>query len=330
MNLLQNISKQKSIKKTVYILTEGKTEEAYFARIGEILGNDTDWKYSVTVEVREIVDGSKTDPVKMVKEAKEQKGSFNEIWVVFDKDRERDILNEKAIALATKSKIKVAFSSISFEHWIILHFEKSPFAFQRSDCESRSTNAVPVVCVCKGTICASTYLKQNYYPTFYKAKSKLFDDLQNNSMTAIENAAWLRLHKSPYTNIHLLNPYSGVDILLAELLNESKVEYHSIGQIFNFDTTNILVRSHLRNGNTIFVTLNIHNNGAVAFLMNNIQQFSVLDDYRVSFSYSVNQVALIQPRTNQDFVLTFTVNQNSQLLIFRAATTDTNFLVDLT
>jgi len=148
-------------------------------------------------------------------------------------------------------------------------------------------------------------------------------------MTAIENAAWLRLHKSPYTNIHLLNPYSGVDILLAELLNESKVEYHSIGQIFNFDTTNILVSSHLRNGNTIFVTLNIHNNGAVAFLMNNIQQFSVLDDHRVSFSYSVNQVALIQPGTNQDFVLTFTVNQNSQLLIFRAATTDTNFLVDL-
>jgi len=145
LNLLQNMSKQKSIKKTVYILTEGKTEEAYFARIGEILGNDTDWKYSVTFEVREIVDGSKTDPVKMVKEAKEQKGSFNEIWVVFDKDRERDILNEKAIALATKSKIKVAFSSISFEHWIILHFEKSTFAFQRSDCESRSTNAVPVV-----------------------------------------------------------------------------------------------------------------------------------------------------------------------------------------
>jgi len=323
------MSKQKSIKKTVYILTEGKTEEAYFARIGEILGNDTDWKYSVTVEVREIIDGSKTDPVKMVKEAKEHKGSFSEIWVVFDKDRERDILNEKAIALALKSKIKIAFSSISFEHWIILHFEKSTFAFQRSDCESRSTNAVPVICVCGGTICASTYIKQNYYPTFYKAKSKLFDELKSNSVNAIENAAWLRLHKSPFTDIHTLNPYSDVDILLAELLNESKVEYHSIGQMFNFNTANILVRSHSRNGNSILVTLNINNQGAVAFPINNIQQFSVLDEHRVSFSYSVNQVVLIQPGTNKDVVLTFTVTQNSQLLTFKATASDTNFLVDL-
>lgn len=323
------MSKQKSIKKTVYILTEGKTEEAYFARIGEILGNDTDWNYSVTVEVREIVDGSKTDPVKMVKEAKEHKGSFNEIWVVFDKDRERDILNEKAISLAIKSKIKVAFSSISFEHWILLHFEKSTFAFQRSDCESRSTNAIPVVCVCNGTICASTYIKQKYYPTFYKAKSKLFDELKNNSANAIENAAWLRLYKSPYADIHTINPYSDVDILLAELLNLRKVEYHSIGQVFNFDKASILVRSFSRNGNTFLVTLNINNHSAVAVPMNNYQQFSLLDDQRVPFSYTVNQVGLIEPGTNQDFVLTFTVNQNSQLLTFRASTTDFNFLVDL-
>lgn len=66
------MSKQKFLKRTVYILTEGETEQAYFARIGEILGNDTEWKYSVTVEVREITNGSKTDPVHMVKEAKKK------------------------------------------------------------------------------------------------------------------------------------------------------------------------------------------------------------------------------------------------------------------
>lgn len=81
------MSKQKFLKRTVYILTEGETEQAYFARIGEILGNDTEWKYSVTVEVREITNGSKTDPVHMVKEAKKNKSSYDEIWVVFDRDK---------------------------------------------------------------------------------------------------------------------------------------------------------------------------------------------------------------------------------------------------
>ena len=96
-----------------------------------ILSDDTEWNYSVTVEVREINVGSKTDPIQMVKEAKKNKVNYAEVWVVFDKDRERDALNQKAIALATKSKIKIAFSSISFEHWLILHFEKCLYSFEK-------------------------------------------------------------------------------------------------------------------------------------------------------------------------------------------------------
>ncbi len=70
LNLLQSMKKNKTIKRSVYILTEGDTEEAYFSRISEIVGADTDWEYSVTVEVREIIKGSKTDPINIVKEAK--------------------------------------------------------------------------------------------------------------------------------------------------------------------------------------------------------------------------------------------------------------------
>ena len=81
------MSKNKNIKRSLYILTEGHTEQAYFSRISEILGDEDEWKYSVTVDVREIVDGSKTDPVNMVKEAKKSQKSYDEIWVVFDKDR---------------------------------------------------------------------------------------------------------------------------------------------------------------------------------------------------------------------------------------------------
>lgn len=52
------MSKNKNIKRSLYILTEGHTEQAYFSRISEILGDEDEWKYSVTVDVREIVEGS--------------------------------------------------------------------------------------------------------------------------------------------------------------------------------------------------------------------------------------------------------------------------------
>jgi len=82
------MSKNKNIKRSLFILTEGQTEEAYFSRIKEIMGDEEEWKYSVTVEVREIIDGSKQDPVGMVKEAKKSVKDYSEVWVVFDKDRE--------------------------------------------------------------------------------------------------------------------------------------------------------------------------------------------------------------------------------------------------
>jgi len=324
------MSKKKSTKKSIYILTEGQTEEAYFARIGEILGNDTEWKYSVTVEVREIIDGSKTDPVHMVKEAKKNKSSFDEIWVVFDKDRERDFLNQSAIALATKSKIKIAFSSISFEHWLILHFEKCSHPFERSDCESRSTRLAPIVCVCNGTTCAKTYLKQPArYPAFEKGKSLLYDDLKSRNFTAIENAAWIRKEKSPYTDIHLLNPYTDVDNLLTELLNLKQVIYLSIGNTFNFEGVDISILNHQRNVNTVTVTLTINNQGANVFPMNNQQLFSLRDNLNESFPYIIGATQLIQAGSNQNIIITFNVTADSQTLTFKAETIDRNFLIDL-
>lgn len=125
------MSRNKSIKKSIYILTEGLTEQAYFSRIAEIVGEDIDSKYSVRVEVREIVDGVPTDPANMVREAKRKKKDYDEVWVVFDRDRQRDPQNLLAIQRAANGRIRVAYSSIAFEHWLILHFERNDFAFQR-------------------------------------------------------------------------------------------------------------------------------------------------------------------------------------------------------
>ena len=324
------MSKNRFTKTTIYILTEGETEYAYFSRIGEIIGNETDWKYSVKVEVREIVKGSKTDPINIVKEAKKSKNDFDEIWVVFDKDRERDEENRQAIELAAKSKINVAFSSISFEHWLILHFEKNDYAFERSDCESRSTKTNPIICNCNGVICAKKYLTQpNFYPTFVKGKSLLYDDLKSRIIFAIENAAWLRKRQSPYAQIHKLNPYTDADILVAELLSLNKVEYLSMGNAFDFEGIRITLLSSVRHGNNISLSLNLNNQRKTSFPLNDNQQFTIIDENGNPYKYNSIQSSLLHPTQNQNVTLVFTANTNSQSFRFKTITTGKYFLVDI-
>lgn len=324
------MKKNKTTKRTVYILTEGDTEEAYFSRIGEIVGGDTDWKYSVTVEVREIIKGSKTDPINIVKEAKKSKSNYDEVWVVFDKDRERDDKNEAAFKIAAKAKIYVAFSSISFEHWLILHFEKNAFAFQRSDCESRTTRANPIICICNGTVCAKTYLKQpGFYPSFEKGKSLLYDELKNRNTIAIENAAWLRKYQSPYKDIHVLNPYSDVDALLCELLSLNKVIYAAIGDIFIFEGIEITIQGVVRNANIISISISFNNQSPIAFPVNNNQPFTVIDYNGNTFAYEDIQAFILEPNSNKVIQLNYTVNPNSQTLRFKAMAIGTYTLVDI-
>jgi hypothetical protein len=308
------MSKNKNIKRSLYILTEGHTEQAYFSRISEILGDEDGWKYSVTVDVREIVDGSKTDPVNMVKEAKKSQQSYDEIWVVFDKDRERDQQNLQAIELASKSKkIKIAFSSISFEEWILLHFEKSTTAFQRSDCESRSTKNNPIICTCNGTICASTYIKQNYFPAYVKGKAKLYDDLSNKRDTALEYAAWLKYHHSPITNYHLLNPYSDVDNLVTKLFELPTIRYTGINNSFTFEGIDFCITGQSTANNVVTISIQTTNNSNRTFIFNNAQQnIKLLDANNNELTYTIPQATTINSGDNRTTHIHFPFNGQFQ------------------
>jgi hypothetical protein len=322
--------KGKIIKKSVYILTEGNTEEAYFSRIGEIVGGDTEWRYSVKVEVREIIDGSYTDPVNIVREAKKSKKDYDEVWVVFDKDRERDDQNAKAIELAKKSKVNVAFSSISFEHWLILHFEKNSYRFQRSDCESRSTRANPIVCSCSGLICASTYLKSsNSYPAFKKGYSLLYDDLQVKNIDAIENAAWLRNQLNITGSIHLLNPYSDVDILLCELLNLDRVEYVSLGTAFKFNSVQFTFERSNRVNNIISVQTVINNLGVTSFVINDNLPINIVDTQRVPIAFNSIATQVLSPGMLVEMSFDFDVSHISNQFHLKAQDSNRYILVDI-
>ena len=71
----------------------------------------------------------KAVPIRYVREAQEglEDGVYESTWAVFDKDYHPE--HKEAFKLAKQeideNKVNIAFSSISFEQWILLHFEKT-------------------------------------------------------------------------------------------------------------------------------------------------------------------------------------------------------------
>lgn len=318
--------KNKVVPNIIYILTEGQTEVAYFHRISEIINADTSGKYFVKVEVRDIEDGVSQDPKGLVEEASRARREklYSEVWVVFDRDRDNPDQIIKAYDIAKKSKVNIAYSSISFEHWLILHFEKKTKAFQRSDCNSRGE-----ICECNGITCASTYLKENFYLKFRKGYSAVYDDVRTHQDKAIENSSWLRQYQSPFTDIWSLNPYTDVDFLVCKLFDIPFIRHVSLNETFNHGDIELTIRKIVKNNINIEISLEIMNGSSKSLPMNLNQPFEIIDDKKNRFGYSITSSQIINPGVPINVDLTFRVNQDSQSLVFNVFTPKQTFFFEI-
>lgn len=111
------------------IVCEGakdKSESAYFKALIRDRRNP-DNRIQVSV-----IDTKKNTARELVREAKKLKETErDQVWAVFDKDGYT--LHPQAFDQARANNIKIAFSSISFEYWLLLHFEYTTRAFTRCD-----------------------------------------------------------------------------------------------------------------------------------------------------------------------------------------------------
>jgi len=185
----------------------------------------------IAEEAPPIEEPYKAVPVRYVREAQQglEDNTYEETWAVFDKDDHPK--HKEAFDLAEKKvegkKVKIAFSSISFEQWVLLHFEKSLTAFEKSACKDGKK---PIYCGtnqhpndCAGKRCVSGYIKMKKYLNNYSksGNAAYFDTLHPNFLSALENAAWLRhqiLKANPSALIYQLNPYTNLDVLVKYLL----------------------------------------------------------------------------------------------------------------
>jgi hypothetical protein len=297
MNSSKTKRKSRQLKLSIYIVCEGtNTEPIYFEKIAE--QPDVFEKYAITVypsEEDQIKaskkegESIKTDAVNLVKLAKKEINNYDEVWAVFDKDGYTK--HEKAFSDAQKYGIKLGFSSIAFEHWILLHYEQNRTAFPKSQ------NVID-------------YLEQaGYFPGYSKkADISIYPILKNLTKTAIENAAWLRMKMANNlaacdNKIYELNPYTTVDELVMKLLDFNPVTYGYITQTLKISDFSITVNDVQRHcGITLSVC--IVNHGKCSYLVNNLcDHFYLKDEDQNTFQLVIDTPIIIEPSLTQDIAL---------------------------
>lgn len=192
--------KRKNIQKRskIGIYCEGESEEQYFKMLNQ--------KYNASnVHSRKInIKSMGKSGEKLITEAwlKGKANKESKLYVVFDRDEKSIDDIQRCRILAKRYGITILFSSISFEIWILMHFEPVMKLYTRKQLVNK--------------LSSKRYFNQDY--TKFKGSSYrpyIYDDVQN----AIENAEKLYTINSnmdednPFTNIHkYLKEIYNVDI----------------------------------------------------------------------------------------------------------------------
>lgn len=185
----------------------------------------------------ELFERYRVQPARYVREAQLfLENGYTEAWAVYDRDKFDG--HKTAMTLAdTTENLHISISCISFEEWLLLHFERNDRAFVKSSCKNSDNKDLGCgtqhagVGDCHGMSCIAGYLRENsLIPNFAKSNSDLFVKytLPRLEIARI-NAAWVRGLDST-TPIYERNPYTDFDYLLSRLLGIDK-EYVWMGEL---------------------------------------------------------------------------------------------------
>jgi hypothetical protein len=183
-------------------------------------------------------------PLSWVNAGKEalKDGSYNEVWVVFDHDNHP--AREEAFGAAEEEingkKVQIAFSSVAFEYYLLVNFERLYTRFVTSECREGKK---PIYCSlhqhekdCHGLRCIGGYARSKNYWTNSKTSESLFPVIKDRLSTGFLNSHWLRYQSekeegtSPVFN---RNPYLTSDLLVNRLTNDGEHGYYfSVPDVF--------------------------------------------------------------------------------------------------
>lgn len=198
-----------SITKRLLIVCEDeKSSKMYF----ESFKRDEKLKRQLSSVDIEVVHPKDHSPVGLVKEAKLKKkkakrdrNSYDEVWIVLDKDGHANL--EQALITARDNKISVALSVMCFEYWILLHFERTKKPFTKCD---------DII----------GYIRKEHFEK-YEKNINVYTSLKDRIDTALDHAEWLMgQNQNDFdrgVKINDLSAYTDVHILVQKLIKPEKI-----------------------------------------------------------------------------------------------------------
>lgn len=320
-------SKKIRLKPVLFIACEGtSTEYDYFSSWAK-----TDIAFerfeAVNVYPGKEDTNPQTNPHQLYQKAKkalDEEGA-DIAWIVFDRDGHT--LLPQTFTNAASAGIKIAFSSRSFEEWVLMHFEKNNTTFLDSECKNATGRAINCGSIsvpnCTPNNCISGHIRRQKFLDDYSKKRTfdLYKAINNRTEIAMVNSAWLRFQVGASINahkpvLHTLNPYTDVDQLLFNFSqDELKIEWGNSNT--DIKLNNWIVNAQLVNGNIIVKISHTKQNAQLindllsSFQtsnddLNNIQCIELNRTYLIDSNGSDNMIL-----RNND-VIEFTLNSNNQ------------------
>jgi len=200
-------------------------------------------------------------PLKWVEAGKEElrNGTFNEVWAVFDHDNHpaRKEAFEAADEEIDGLKVKIAFSSRSFEYYLLLHFEQIYNKFIETDCNTGGKSPKSLVCAtgvhpndCNGKTCINGYARLKGYWDNSKEDKSLFPLIKDNIELGFINSEWLRALSNIHENeveIYNRNPFVTTDKLVRRLTGNNGIYWQWVFVNELAKTTAIEIKSLEKN-----------------------------------------------------------------------------------
>lgn len=188
------------------------------------------------VKINELIEPEyKAAPTRWVRCAQKEseQANFDSVWAIFDYDNRNESDLKAAFELANNSgsRIKIAYSSYSFEYWLLLHYELYTNFLRNSECKDKNREIIS--CGesgnlheknCKGESCLGGYLRFKEYPVGHKIKTKssTFNDLIELMNKARYRSAFIRnLPQNTGRELWQCKPITTVDVMVNEFLNLS-------------------------------------------------------------------------------------------------------------
>ena len=290
------MSKKRFSPRSIFIACEGRnTEPLYFEKIKEIKECDDFYSYSLTIYPDRNEDKPKSDAIGLINEAIERINEFDELWVVFDKDGYTK--HKEAFELAKSKGINICFSSISFETWILLHFELNTDTFAKSE----------------NIINEKFINNEKYFENYSKSGDlSIFPNLESKTINAFINSSILKnfnkIHRSQI-DIFYLNPYSDVDVLVKKLL-EIDTCFDSCYLNQDIEYNNISIKITNEKDKIVF---NIRNTNS-ALVLNEFEFFKEND--KASNQINLDNL-LIEPERNLEIIICKKSDIKSMIIKFQ-------------